>query len=92
MFPISDLRGRVIAFGGRVFGDGMPKYLNSPDRPLFSKARMLYALAEARQTASYSGTLVFVEGYFDAIARHQAGQATIYNEITASIIRPSILI
>lgn len=49
-------------------------------------------LAEARQTASYSGTLVFVEGYFDAIALHQAGQATIYNEITASIIRPSILI
>lgn len=73
MFPIMDLRGRVIGFGGRVMGDGMPKYLNSSESPLFQKGRSLYALDRARESASRLGALVIVEGYFDAITLHQAG-------------------
>ncbi|WP_447977697.1 DNA primase [Candidatus Nitrospira bockiana] len=73
MFPITDLRKRVVAFGGRVMGDGEPKYLNSPETPLFSKGRTLYGLDRAREAAGRAGRLVIVEGYFDAIALHQAG-------------------
>lgn len=73
MFPIHDLRRRVIAFGGRVMGDGVPKYLNSPDTPVFQKGRCLYGLDRAREAASRTEMLVIVEGYFDAISLHQAG-------------------
>jgi DNA primase len=73
MFPIYDLRRSVIGFGGRVLDDGLPKYLNSPETPLFNKGRALYALERAREAAGKSGTVVIVEGYFDAIALHQAG-------------------
>lgn len=73
LFPITDRRGRVIAFGGRVLGDGQPKYLNSPDTPLFHKGRVLYGLAQAREAAHKSGTLVVAEGYMDVIALAQAG-------------------
>jgi DNA primase len=73
MFPIHDLQRRVVAFGGRVLGDGLPKYLNSSDTPLFHKGRTLYGLDRAREAASRVGSLVIVEGYFDAIALHQAG-------------------
>ncbi len=83
MFPIADRRGRVIAFGGRVLGDGQPKYLNSPESPIFKKGLVLYALALARLGAepAQSGRpgaereAVVVEGYMDAIALHQAGFA-----------------
>jgi DNA primase len=73
MFPITDLRKRVIGFGGRVMGEGEPKYLNSPETPLFNKGRTLYAFDRARDTAGRESRLVIVEGYFDAIALHQAG-------------------
>lgn len=73
LFPITDRRGRVIAFGGRVLGDGQPKYLNSPDTPLFHKGRVLYGLAQAREAAHKSGTLVVAEGYMDVIALSEAG-------------------
>ena len=73
MFPITDRRGRVIAFGGRSLGDRMPKYLNSPDTPLFSKGRVLYGLAQARQPATREGEVVVVEGYMDVIALAQGG-------------------
>ncbi len=73
MFPISDRRGRVIAFGGRVLGDGQPKYLNSPDTPLFHKGSLLYGLAQARVPAAEAGTVIAAEGYMDVIALHQAG-------------------
>jgi len=73
MFPIRDLRKKVIGFGGRILGEGMPKYLNSPETPLFSKGRALYLLEKAREAAGKRETLVIVEGYFDAIALHQAG-------------------
>ncbi len=73
MFPITDLRKRIVAFGGRTIGDGTPKYLNSPDTPLFRKGQTLFALESARETASRCQTLIIVEGYFDVIALHQAG-------------------
>lgn len=77
MFPICDLRKKVIGFGGRILGEGMPKYLNSPETPLFNKGRALYLLEKARETAGKTDTLIIVEGYFDAIALHQAGIANV---------------
>jgi DNA primase len=74
MFPILDRRGRVIAFGGRVLGaDQGPKYLNSPETPLFHKGRELFALWQVKQANSQLARIVVVEGYMDAIALHQAG-------------------
>jgi DNA primase len=73
MFPIRDLRGRVIAFGGRVIGDGKPKYLNSPESPVFHKGRELYGLHEAKQAARTLDMLIVVEGYMDVIALAQQG-------------------
>jgi len=80
IFPIMDQRGRVVAFGGRILGDGQPKYLNSRDTPLFDKGRTLYALDKARAgVAGGAGrtpaALVVVEGYMDVIALHEAGFA-----------------
>ncbi|MBF0562641.1 MAG: DNA primase, partial [Alphaproteobacteria bacterium] len=75
MFPIGDHRGRLIAFGGRVMGDKGPKYLNSPDTPLFQKGEVLYGLAQARAAVYEKGTIVVVEGYMDVIALAQAGLA-----------------
>ena len=71
MFPIIDLRGDVIGFGGRVLGDGTPKYLNSPDTPVFNKSRNLFALNLAKNTKQ--GRLLLTEGYMDTISLHQAG-------------------
>lgn len=73
MIPIRDARGRVIAFGGRILGSGEPKYLNSPDTPLFDKGRTLYNLDLAGAAARKSGRVIVVEGYMDAIALAQAG-------------------
>jgi DNA primase len=73
MFPITDRRGRVIAFGGRTLGDGQPKYLNSPETPVFHKGRVLYGLAQAMAAARDSGDILVVEGYMDVIALSQAG-------------------
>lgn len=71
MFPIRDARGRVIAFGGRIIGDGEPKYLNSPETVLFHKGRELYGLYEARQTRGALTSLLVVEGYLDVVRLHQ---------------------
>ena len=73
MIPINDPRGRVIAFGGRSLGDEEPKYLNSPETELFSKGSVLFAMDHARDIISKSDQAIVVEGYFDAIALHQAG-------------------
>lgn len=73
MFPITDARGRVIAFGGRVLGEGEPKYLNSPNSALFHKGRSLYGLAQARSAIRTAGKVVVAEGYMDVIAFHKAG-------------------
>ena len=71
MFPILDVNNRVIGFGGRVMGDGEPKYLNSPETKLFDKSRNLYGLNFAR--TSRAGYILICEGYMDVIAMHQAG-------------------
>jgi len=73
VFPIRDQRGRVVAFGGRVLGDDKPKYLNSPETPVFHKGRELYGLYEARQHNRRLERLLVVEGYMDVIALAQHG-------------------
>jgi DNA primase len=73
MFPIRDARGRVIAFGGRILGDGEPKYLNSPDTILFDKGRTLYNLDRAGPASRTAKRLIVVEGYMDVIALDRAG-------------------
>ncbi len=73
MFPIFDVRGHAIAFGGRILGDGQPKYLNSPDTPLFRKGDVLYNEHLARKTSFKTGRLVITEGYMDVIALYMAG-------------------
>lgn len=75
MFPIRDRRGRTISFGGRILGDGQPKYVNGPETPLFSKRRNLYGLDLAREGVRKGASLVVVEGYMDVIALAQAGFA-----------------
>ena len=79
MFPIQDVRGRVIGFGGRVLGDAKPKYINSSDTMIFDKGRNLYALNLARRTKA--DHLILCEGYMDVIAMHQAG----FNQAVASL-------
>src|SRR5580765_1776608 len=73
MFPIHDTRGQVIGFGGRVLGDGEPKYLNSPETPLFSKGRELYGLFLGRNAIRDAGKVIVVEGYMDVVALAQHG-------------------
>jgi DNA primase len=73
VFPILDARGRVIAFGGRVLGDDKPKYLNSPETPVFHKSRELYGLYQARKSERSLNRIVVVEGYMDVIALAQYG-------------------
>jgi DNA primase len=75
MIPIRDARGRVIAFGGRILGDGEPKYLNSPDTPLFDKGRTLYNLDKASPASRQTNRVIVVEGYMDVIALAEAGIA-----------------
>lgn len=73
IFPIRDTRGRTIGFGGRVFGDEKPKYLNSPETPVFHKSRELYGLYEALQNKGHFEEMIVVEGYMDVIALAQQG-------------------
>lgn len=73
MFPIRDSRGRVVGFGGRVLGDDKPKYLNSPETPVFHKSQELYGLYEARQSNRSLEEIIVVEGYMDVIALAQQG-------------------
>jgi len=73
MFPIWDRQGRVVAFGGRAMGDAIPKYLNSPETPLFRKSRTIYALHLAKERMMAERTALLLEGYMDVVAAHQAG-------------------
>jgi DNA primase len=73
MFPIFDQHQRVIGFGGRVMGDGIPKYLNSPETPLYNKRKSLYGIEKAKAEIRRSGIVYLVEGYFDALALHLYG-------------------
>jgi DNA primase len=73
MFPISDIQGDVIAFGGRVMDDAQPKYLNSPDSPIFKKGETLYGLNYAKEGIRKNGYAIIAEGYFDVLLCHQKG-------------------
>ncbi|MBN2794177.1 MAG: DNA primase [Clostridia bacterium] len=73
IFPIIDVQGRVIGFGGRIMGEGQPKYLNSPETPIFNKSNTLYNLNLAKNVLNEEKVLIVVEGYMDVIALYQAG-------------------
>lgn len=73
LFPIQDLRGRVVAFGGRILGDGEPKYLNSSDNPIFHKGRLLYHMQNAKHAIRKAERAIVVEGYFDVIRTVEVG-------------------
>ncbi|HUY68496.1 MAG TPA: DNA primase [Alphaproteobacteria bacterium] len=73
MFPVGDRKGRTVAFGARILGDGEPKYLNSPDHVLFHKGKLLYGLSRARTAIAQNQPLIVVEGYMDVIALVEAG-------------------
>ena len=77
MFPILDQKGQVIAFGGRILDQGEPKYLNSPETPLFEKGREVFGLPQAREACRQTDTVIVVEGYMDvvALAQHGIGNA-----------------
>jgi len=77
VFPIHDVAGRVVAFGGRLLADGEPKYLNSPETPLYHKSNVLYGLHRAKEPIRREGVGIIVEGYFDLITAAQAGVANV---------------
>lgn len=85
MFPIHDGQARVVGFGGRVMGQGEPKYLNSPETPFFNKSYLLYNLHRARPHLKTSGQLVLVEGYMDVITLYQAGFKTAVAPLGTSV-------
>ena len=91
MFPIHDPQGECIAFGGRVVGDGEPKYLNSQETPLFHKSNVLYGMDKAKAQMTSTGTAIIVEGYTDVIALHENGienaAATLGTALTMQHIR-----
>jgi DNA primase len=91
VFPIFDLNRQVIGFGGRVMDDALPKYLNSPETPVYSKSRSLYGLHLAKTRCRETESVYIVEGYFDAIALHQHGLvntvATLGTSLTAEHVR-----
>ncbi|SDZ97097.1 DNA primase [Desulfuromusa kysingii] len=73
IFPVHDLSGRIIAFAGRVLDDSKPKYINSPESPIYHKGRILFGLFQARQAMRQCGEVLLVEGYFDQLALYRAG-------------------
>ncbi len=81
MFPIFDRRGRVVAFGGRVLDDALPKYLNSPETTIFHKSNVLYGLNFARKNVNAAKSVILVEGYMDVVTLHQYG----FNNAVASL-------
>lgn len=84
-FPIRDLQGRIVAFGGRVMGDGVPKYLNSPDSDLYKKGANLYALDLSRPDIRRRGFAILVEGYFDCVMPHQFGFRNVIASLGTSL-------
>jgi len=85
MFPIRDTRGRTVGFGGRELGGGHPKYLNTPQTPLFDKSSILYGLDLAREAVKRRNQVVIVEGYMDALIAHQYGEKNVVACIGSAI-------
>jgi len=92
IFPINDSRGRPIAFGGRVLAKGEPKYLNSPETPLFHKGRVLYGFSQAREVAAKSSEIIVVEGYMDVLALHEGGYANVVAPLGTALTESQIQI
>ncbi|HKV05142.1 MAG TPA: DNA primase [Candidatus Acidoferrales bacterium] len=90
MFPIANDSGKIIAFGGRAMGDDQPKYLNSPETPIYSKSNILYHLDRAKEALRHSDFGVLVEGYMDAIAVARAGIANVVASCGTSLAEPQI--
>jgi DNA primase len=90
MFPIANDAGKVIAFGGRAMGDEMPKYMNSPETPIYSKSNVLYHLDRAKEAIRQNDFAILVEGYMDAIAVARAGIANVVASCGTSLAEPQI--
>jgi DNA primase len=90
MFPISNDSGKIVAFGGRALGDDMPKYLNSPETPIYSKSSVLYHLDRAKEALRQSDFAVLVEGYMDAIAVARAGISNVVASCGTSLTDPQV--
>jgi DNA primase len=90
MFPISNEAGKVIAFGGRAMGDALPKYMNSPETPIYSKSGVLYHLDRAKEELRKSDFAILVEGYMDAIAVARAGFTNVVASCGTSLAEPQI--
>jgi DNA primase len=90
MFPIANESGKVIAFGGRAMGDDTPKYMNSPETPIYTKSTVLYHLDRAKESLRQSDFAVLVEGYMDAIAVARAGIANVVASCGTSLAEPQI--
>jgi len=89
-FPICDILGRTIAFGGRILGEGQPKYLNSPETPLYQKGNNLYALSLSRDEIRRRDFALLVEGYFDAVVPYQFGFRNVVASLGTSLTRGQI--
>jgi len=90
IFPIEDQSGQIIAFGGRIIGEGTPKYLNSPESVLFSKGKNLYGLSRARDEIRKSGHVILVEGYFDLLALWNAGIGNVVATLGTALTREHV--
>lgn len=90
MIPTRDERGRLVAYGGRIIGDGQPKYINSGDTPLYSKGRVLYGMNRAKEAMSASKQAILVEGYLDVIACHRAGVTTAVASLGTSLAEDQV--
>src|SRR5450631_2467819 len=90
MFPIANESGKIVAFGGRAIGDDLPKYLNSPETPIYSKSNVLYHLDRAKEALRKNGFIVLVEGYMDAIAVARAGIANVVASCGTSLAEPQV--
>ncbi len=90
MFPIHDLQGRAVGFGGRVMGDAEPKYLNTQETPIFHKSRNLYAIDRAKNEIVKAGEAVVVEGYTDVIALHAAGIKNVVATLGTALTRDHV--
>jgi len=90
MFPIHDQQGNAVGFGGRIIGDGEPKYLNSPDTPVYNKSFVLYGLTFAKDAIKKADMAIFVEGYMDVIAAHQAGSKNVIATSGTALTAPQL--
>jgi DNA primase len=90
MFPITNDSGKIVAFGGRALGDEMPKYMNSPETPIYSKSNVLYHMDRAKEALRRSDFAVLVEGYMDAIAVARAGISNVVASCGTSLAEPQI--